>query len=490
MSCHAFCDEAGFSLEEIREAVEAGKLLTMEIECSRMCNFKCPYCYQDCETSNELSMEEIRNLVIQAHDMGAQGIIILGGEPMIYPEIFEVIEFIAETGMKVEMFTNGSNITAENAKRLAELDVKVVLKLNSRVPEIQNRLCGIPNAHTIITSAFDNLKAAGYGGENGKPMACSSIISAVNYRELEDMWEWLRDQNIDPYFEMITPQGGAVENDWVYADPTKIEELFEKFSAADKKRFGDGWKPQPPLAGERCMRHQFSCYVDAIGNVMPCVGVDIPIGNVRETPLKQILGESEVMADLRNHMEEIKGPCGTCPEREGCYGCRGAAYQMTGDYLASDPLCWKNKGKDDLIERLPMPAEGLIPQQPPMQQVHRLLTVGERTATVEAQIDESNIFLDVDGNLEPVAYIEMVAQAAALFNGFRTRHLDEDPAGFLLGAKGFKFHGNARAGDVLRIDANKDTGFGAFSIVNGRVLRGSVCLAEGQIKIYHQEAEA
>ncbi|VGO12036.1 Putative mycofactocin radical SAM maturase MftC [Pontiella desulfatans] len=489
MSCHAFCDEAGFSLEEIKAAAADGRLLTMEIECSRVCNFRCPYCYQDAETHNELTLDEIKALVLQARDLGAQGIIILGGEPMIYPHIFEVIEYICESGMKVELFTNGSNITAENAQRLADLDVKVVLKLNSRNPEVQNKLCGIPNAHAIISSAFGNLKSAGYG-DGGKPMAASSIISALNYDELEEMWNWLRDQRIDPYFEMITPQGGAVENDWVYEDPKKVEELFEKFAESDRKRFGVDWKPQPPLAGERCMRHQFSCYVDAVGNVMPCVGVDIPVGNIREKPLKQVLAESEVIQDLRNHLQEIKGPCAECPEKEGCYGCRGAAYQMTGDYLASDPLCWKNIDKQHEIDRLPIAAEGLIPQQAPMQMVESLLFLGERRALVQTVVGESNLFLDEDGNLEEVAYIEMVAQAAALFNGFRTRHRDEDPAGFLLGAKGFTFHGNVQAGDRLVVEATKDTGFGAFSIVNGRVLRGEECMAEGQIKIYHEEASA
>ncbi|MDF7823385.1 radical SAM protein [Pontiellaceae bacterium B12227] len=489
MSCHAFCDEAGFSLEEIKEAAAAGKLLTMEIECSRVCNFKCPYCYQDAETRNELSLDEIKALVDQAGEMGARGIIILGGEPMIYPKIFDVMEYIRSQEISVEMFTNGSNISPENAKRLAGFDVKVVLKLNSRDPEIQNRLCGMPNAHDIITDAFTNLKAAGYGN-GGKPMACSSIISEVNYDELADMWEWLRDQQIDPYFEMITPQGGAVENDWVYADPAKIEALFKTFSEADRKRFGEGWKPQPPLAGERCMRHQFSCYVDAIGNVMPCVGVDLPVGNIREQSLKQIIDGSEVIQDLRNHLEEIKGPCAACPEAEGCYGCRGAAYQMTGDYLASDPLCWKNSDKQEEIDRLPMCAVGLIPQQAPMKMVDTLLSVGERKASVEFSVEESNIFLDDEGYLEKEAYIEMVAQAAALFNGFRTRHLEADPAGFLLGAKGFKFYGSANVGDQLQINAVKDTGFGAFSIVNGTVLRGEELIAEGQIKIYHEEATA
>ncbi|MEN8255192.1 MAG: radical SAM protein [Verrucomicrobiota bacterium] len=489
MSCHAFCDEAGFTLEEIQAASAAGQLLTMEIECSRRCNFRCPYCYEDTEVQDELSLDELRQLVLQAKDLGAKGIIILGGEPMIYPDIFEVIGFIVDQGLKVEMFTNGSNIDAENAQRLAGLDVKVVLKMNSRDPERQNKLCGIPNAHDVIADAFDNLKQAGYGG-GGKAMAISSVVCTVNFDELEEMWNWLRDQGIDPYFEMITPQGSAVGNDWLYVEPERVEELFARLSASDEKRFGEGWKAQPPLAGERCMRHQFSCYVDALGEVMPCVGVDLSIGNIREKPLKRILHESEVMQDLRNYRENIKGPCAACPESEGCYGCRGAAYQLTGDYLASDPLCWKNIGKQEGIDRLPMPAKGLVPQEPPMQLVDNLLSLGERKASIEAVVDESCIFLDEEGSLDPVALVEMLAQSAALFNGFRTRHLESDAAGFLLGVRNFKVHEPVRVNDRLRIDAVKDIGFGAFSMVNGTIERDGVRVAEGQIKIYQEEATA
>lgn len=44
---------------------------------------------------------------------------------------------------------------------------------------------------------------------------------------------------------------------------------------------------------------------------------------------------------------------------------RGAAYQPTGDYLASDPLCWRNIGKTEQIEVLPVSAERYLPHSPP-----------------------------------------------------------------------------------------------------------------------------
>jgi radical SAM protein with 4Fe4S-binding SPASM domain len=90
------------------------------------------------------------------------------------------------------------------------------------------------------------------------------------------------------------------------------------------------------------MRHQVSCVVTARGDVMPCVGVTIALGNIRQQPLAEILKNSEIVQNLKNYRTTIKGPCGTCEKSEECYGCRGAAYQMTGDYLASDPTCWKN----------------------------------------------------------------------------------------------------------------------------------------------------
>ena len=155
---------------------------------------------------------------------------------------------------------------------------------------------------------------------------------------------------------MITPQGGAKEHNMLEVDSRQVEELFHRISRIDRKKYGHTWDPKPPLVGGECLRHQFSCAVNSEGFVQPCVGVTIPIGNVRKQRLKDILQDSEVVQDLKSYTETIKGPCGECERLSECYGCRGAAYQMTGDYLASDPLCWKNLDKRDDIMFLPVDA--------------------------------------------------------------------------------------------------------------------------------------
>jgi radical SAM protein with 4Fe4S-binding SPASM domain len=331
------------SLEKISEVVKRNRLLTMEIEFSLRCNFSCPYCYvphHDC-SENEMTSQEIKETLRQAGALGARKIIILGGEPTIYSKINEMILFIRSLGMEVEMFTNGSGITPEFALFLADNKVRVVMKMNTFDEGLQNKLAGHKGAFDIIRSALTHLKAAGYPSED-LFLAVSTVICRPNLNELPDFWRWLRDRGIEPYFEIITPQANALTNQWLFVDPSDIHNLFKELSEIDRNRYGIQWDPQPPLVGNRCLRHKFSCLVSSNGDVVPCVGLNLPIGNIRRKPLKQILSESKILKDLKDHRNTIKGPCHACDKADHCYGCRGAAFQMTGDYLASDPLCWRN----------------------------------------------------------------------------------------------------------------------------------------------------
>jgi radical SAM protein with 4Fe4S-binding SPASM domain len=332
-----------FTEQEIRDAVAADRLLSMEIEFSRVCNFRCSYCYvpgkNGCE--NELSREEIKDVILQAKDLGARKIIILGGEPSIYPHIAEMLGFLGKEGLEIEMFTNGTGVDHDLAAVLAEQKVRVILKLNSRDREIQDHLAGKKGAFQIINQALVNLKDAGYPSAE-RFLAISTVICKQNIGELPAMWQWLREEKIEPYFEIITPQANALANSWLNVKPDELKTLFTRLSAIDRDRFGRSWEPQPPLVGNKCMRHQVSCVVTATGDIMPCVGVTIALGNIRETRLAMALRNSEVVNNLKNYKKTIKGACSKCEKAEECYGCRGAAYQLTGDYLASDPTCWRN----------------------------------------------------------------------------------------------------------------------------------------------------
>ena len=470
-----------FTPQDIDQAVRNSQLLSIEIEFSLKCNLRCPYCYVPAMANqkNELSSAEIRDVISQARDLGAHKIVILGGEPLIYPRIMEKIEFIRSLGLQVELFTNGLHLTQERAHRLFDLGVNVVLKINSFKDDVQDKLVGVPGSSKKMRAALAHLQKAGYPHGAGF-LAVSTVICRDNFSELTALWIWLRDQSILPYFEILTPQGGATQNDELNVSAEETGKLFHEISEIDRMRYNQTWDPQPPLVGGKCLRHRFSCLISAQGFVMPCVGIDMPIGNIREKKLKDIISESEVVQDLRDFRHKIKGPCGKCDKADDCYGCRGAAYQLTGDYLASDPLCWKNTDRAHEITKLPVLVDSFVPHEGPMLLVDRLIKIGERTAEVETTVRQDMPFVDDKGFLDNAAYLEIIAQATAAMGGFKQYgRSSRKPEGFLLGAKSFEILGRARVGDVLTVSVFKYAKLENIVVIKGSVCCGSQVLAQG-----------
>lgn len=333
---------------EIERYRDSGRLLTLDIELSRLCNFKCIYCYSEAGNplDKELSLNEIYNVIAEGQALGVRKIVIVGGgEPLLYPHLKDVIEFIKQRSMSVVVFTNGTHLDKSLANYFFSRQVGVMLKMNSMKPDVQNYLGGHEKAYDIIQEAFNNLVSAGYI-EKDYFLGVATIICKHNYDEITSIWRWARSNNIIPYFETLTPQGRG-KNQELYVEPHLLEEAFNELSRIDYDEFGLKWEAcHPPIAGMTCLRHMYSCYVRSDGIIQPCSGVDIQIGDLRKQSLGQIINTSPIYDELRMSDQLVKGSCSSCELNPKCHGCRGVAYHMTGDYLESDPSCWWNSTCD------------------------------------------------------------------------------------------------------------------------------------------------
>lgn len=331
-----------FSQEEIAQCKAHQGLLSLELELSRACNLRCIYCYAESGLAldNELTLTEIRSVIDQAAALGAKKIIILGGgEPLLYPHIIDIMDHILAHNMSVDLFTNGTLIDSTMAQQLYERKVAVSMKMNSQNESVQDELAGRINSWQEIQRGFRALRQAGYPDKE-HILGIETIICAQNYAELPTLWRWARDNKIIPYIETMTDQGRASQHESLSVSPKKVRSLFEHLAQIDKDEYGNSWLPRPPLAGSHCARHEYSCTVTSIAEVFPCPGVSIATGNIRDQPLHEILQGSTVIQELRHIRTNIHGKCKECEHLDFCYGCRGNAYQCTGDHLASDPACW------------------------------------------------------------------------------------------------------------------------------------------------------
>jgi MoaA/NifB/PqqE/SkfB family radical SAM enzyme len=84
----------------------------------RQCNLACTYCNEFDDFSKPVPLEEMKTRLDLLADMGTSIITISGGEPLMHPELDEVIRHIRRRGMIAGMITNGFYLNRESIERL------------------------------------------------------------------------------------------------------------------------------------------------------------------------------------------------------------------------------------------------------------------------------------------------------------------------------------------------------------------------------------
>jgi MoaA/NifB/PqqE/SkfB family radical SAM enzyme len=84
----------------------------------RQCNLACTYCNEFDDVSSPVPLEEMKRRLNTLTDMGTSIITISGGEPLMHPELDEIIQHIRQRGMIAGMITNGFFLNQERIERL------------------------------------------------------------------------------------------------------------------------------------------------------------------------------------------------------------------------------------------------------------------------------------------------------------------------------------------------------------------------------------
>jgi MoaA/NifB/PqqE/SkfB family radical SAM enzyme len=84
----------------------------------RRCNLACTYCNEFDDVSKPVPMEEMYRRVDQLGELGTSVVTISGGEPLLHPELDDVIRRIRHNGIVAGLITNGYLLVPERVERL------------------------------------------------------------------------------------------------------------------------------------------------------------------------------------------------------------------------------------------------------------------------------------------------------------------------------------------------------------------------------------
>ncbi len=313
------------------------------------CNMYCDHCYREagCKVEEELSTQEAKTLLEQIAKARFKIMIFSGGEPLMRPDIVELVAYATKLGLRPVFGTNGTLITLEMAKKLkAAGAMGMGISLDSLDKAKHNEFRKFPGAWEGAVRGMENCRKAGL------PFQIHTTVMDWNNAELESITDFAVEKGaVAHHFFFLVPTGRAKS---IEAESLRAEQYEDTLTRIMKKQQQVDIELKPTCAPQfmriadqmgiktrfrrGCLAGTAYCIISPRGKVQPCAYLNMELGDVRETPFDEIWQNNEVLKTLRTL--DYKDGCGACEYKGACGGCRArAAFYNDGDYMAEEPWC-------------------------------------------------------------------------------------------------------------------------------------------------------
>jgi radical SAM protein with 4Fe4S-binding SPASM domain len=301
---------------------------------------------------------EAFNLVEEVAAMHVPLLALTGGDPLLRPDLFPIIEFASGRSVRTSLTLLPTPLLDNSV--IGELKacglMRVSFWLHGSTPALHDSYWGVAGSFRRTSEII------GLCHEQQLPVQVNTILSRRNAHDFDLMVDLLTRLDVALWncFFLVPADREHAED---MLDANGHEQIFGRISEASNRvhfqiKTTEGQHYQRYLLQERLRNSRrklteadvVSCpprgvndgkgavFVDYKGEAFPSRYLPISGGNVTQEPLSRIFQESALFTSLRDS-SKLKGKCGRCPARRLCGGSRARAYAMTGDMFAEEPCC-------------------------------------------------------------------------------------------------------------------------------------------------------
>jgi radical SAM protein with 4Fe4S-binding SPASM domain len=260
-------------------------------------------------------------VIEEASELGCQACQLIGGEPLLYQgedgqTAFDLAEHARGLGYKtVEIFTNGTLLTAGKIKRIKKMGAKVAISLYSDDPQVHDRITQTPGSHAKTVVALKRLR------DEGVQTRLETVVMKENQETIESTMAYrnrlgFRGKSPDP----IRPSGRG--NDLTHQpDDFYLIRYGYKLSPVFK---ASPAKVKDYQSGHPCLRGKI--VITESGDILPCIfSRDQVIGNYLDCRnLSEVISHQALRQIWHVTKDDIL-VCRDCEYRYVCFDCRALA---------------------------------------------------------------------------------------------------------------------------------------------------------------------
>jgi len=270
------------------------------------CNLRCKGCYTlGYGLRHELPYGIVDKVLTQCEELGIFIITVLGGEPLVYPHLFRMIE--EHPNLTFQVYTNGTLVTREIAKRFRKLSTIVVI--SNEGYEADTDAWRGKGVYKKILRAFEYLTDERVIVGSSATVT-SRNVGVVSSDEFID--RMIRLGSLIQMYFLYMPVNGQSDFS-LLVTPEQRDHLRRKVAEFRQTKplfFVDFWNDGPHVEGCIAAGKRYF-HVNAMGDIEPCVYTHIATHNVRDTSLRDALMSPlfRAIRDRQPHNENHLRPC-------------------------------------------------------------------------------------------------------------------------------------------------------------------------------------
>ena len=178
---------------------------------TRACNLKCIHCYNDSgagKPAEEISSQKAKAVLDDLAQFGVPSVLFSGGEPLMRADLFELLEYAGQCGLRTVISTNGTLITKEIAQKINKAGVTYVGISLDGIGDVNDRFRGVSGAFELAVSGIRNVQQAGVR------VGLRLTMTKRNIQDLERWFDFFEAENIERacfYHFVPSGRGGNIQ---------------------------------------------------------------------------------------------------------------------------------------------------------------------------------------------------------------------------------------------------------------------------------------
>lgn len=330
-------------ISNVYETTKVYMIEQVELEITNVCSHKCPYCYNgDIGSTNAPYFSDLNTLCKIADKMaecGAKNLILLGGDPAMYPHIFELLQYIkSSTKMSVTIMSNTLDFKNVTPPQIAKYIDEIQFTLHGETAENHESFCKAKEGTYALV--LERLKKY---MEQGVVVNIAINIIPNTYNIIYDMVKSMFNQGVNfttLLLQRIIPCGRALNSNEFNIVKDQISQVFEQLEEIESE-FGINTIFEDPFplcyVNEKYHKYMTGCpegisriAVRGDGRVACCSAMDgFNLGNVLYDSYEKFWTESDYFNNLRKatYLSNVK--CQNCEYKIQCRGGCPVQYMMS-----------------------------------------------------------------------------------------------------------------------------------------------------------------